>query len=44
VLRATDGRRRGGIDYAEIDQIVEACATELDGLLFAPWLSERVPV
>ena len=45
LLRATDGRRRGGVDYAEIDRIVEACATELDGLLFAPWLSgERVPV
>ena len=45
LLRATDGRRRGGIDYAEIDRIVEACADELDGLLFAPWLSgERVPV
>ena len=45
LLRAVDGRRRGGVDYAEIDRIVEACATELDGLLFAPWLSgERVPV
>ncbi|MGZ6372420.1 MAG: xylulokinase, partial [Candidatus Limnocylindria bacterium] len=45
LLRATDGRRRGGVDYAEIDRIVEACASELDGLLFAPWLSgERVPV
>src|SRR5206468_5194726 len=44
-LRAVDGRRRGGVDYAEIDRIVEDCATELDGLLFAPWLSgERVPV
>jgi xylulokinase len=45
VLRATDGRRRGSVDYEEIDRIVEACAGELDGLLFAPWLSgERVPV
>jgi xylulokinase len=45
LLRATDGRRRGGVDYAEIDRIVEACGGELDGLLFAPWLSgERVPV
>jgi xylulokinase len=45
LLRAMDGRRRGGVDYAEIDRIVEACAPELDGLLFAPWLSgERVPV
>jgi xylulokinase len=45
LLRATDGRRRGGVDYAEIDRIVEACAAEQDGLLFAPWLSgERVPV
>jgi xylulokinase len=45
LLRATDGRRRGPVDYAEIDRIVEACASELDGLLFAPWLSgERVPV
>jgi xylulokinase len=45
LLRATDGRRRGGVDYAEIDRIVEACASEQDGLLFAPWLSgERVPV
>lgn len=45
LLRATDGQRRGGVDYAEIDRIVEACATEVDGLLFAPWLSgERVPV
>jgi xylulokinase len=45
LLRATDGRRRGGVDYAEIDRIVEACAGDLDGLLFAPWLSgERVPV
>jgi xylulokinase len=45
LLRATDGRRRGGVDYAEIDRVVEACASEQDGLLFAPWLSgERVPV
>lgn len=45
LLRATDGRRRGGVDYAEIDRVVEACAAEQDGLLFAPWLSgERVPV
>jgi xylulokinase len=45
LLRATDGRRRGGVDYVEIDRIVEGCAGELDGLLFAPWLSgERVPV
>jgi xylulokinase len=45
LLRATDGQRRGAVDYAEIDCIVEACATEVDGLLFAPWLSgERVPV
>jgi xylulokinase len=45
LLRAIDGRRRGGVDYAEIDRIVAACAPELDGLLFAPWLSgERVPV
>ena len=45
LLRATDGRRRGAVDYAEVDRIVEACASELDGLLFAPWLSgERVPV
>jgi len=45
LLRAIDGRRRGGVDYAEIDRIVEACASEQDGLLFAPWLSgERVPV
>lgn len=45
LLRTTDGRRRGGVDYAEIDRVVEACASEQDGLLFAPWLSgERVPV
>jgi xylulokinase len=45
LLRAIDGQRPGGVDYAEIDRIVDACATELDGLLFAPWLSgERVPV
>ncbi len=45
LLRATDGRRRGGVDYAEIDRVVVACANEQDGLLFAPWLSgERVPV
>ena len=45
LLRAIDGRRRGGVDYAEIDRIVAACASEQDGLLFAPWLSgERVPV
>jgi xylulokinase len=45
LLRVTDGRRRGSVDYEQIDRIVEACAGELDGLLFAPWLSgERVPV
>lgn len=45
LLRAVDGGRRGPVDYAEIDRIVEACAPELDGLLFAPWLSgERVPL
>ena len=33
LLRAIDGRRRAGVDYAEIDRIVAACATEIDGLL-----------
>lgn len=45
LLRAVDGHRRGAVDYVEIDRVVAACADELDGLLFAPWLSgERVPV
>ena len=45
LLRATEGRQAGPVDYAEIDRMVEACSSELDGLLFAPWLSgERVPV
>ena len=45
LLRAIDGGRRGGVDYAEIDRVVAACAEDLDGLLFAPWLSgERVPL
>ena len=45
LLRTIDGRRRAAVDYAEIDRVVAACAPEIDGLIFAPWLSgERVPV
>ena len=36
---------RGSIDHGEVDRLVAQCADEMEGLLFAPWLSgERVPV
>jgi xylulokinase len=45
LLRAIGHGSRGPVDYARIDSMVEACAADQDGLLFAPWLSgERVPV
>jgi sugar (pentulose or hexulose) kinase len=35
----------GPVDYARIEQMVRDSADDMDGLLFAPWLSgERVPV
>lgn len=35
----------GPVDYAQVDQMVRDSAHDMDGLLFAPWLSgERVPV
>ncbi len=40
-----DGSDPGGEALAEVDRGVAACVDEMDGLLFAPWLSgERVPV
>lgn len=37
--------RPGPVDYAHIEQLVRDSADDMDGLLFAPWLSgERVPV
>jgi xylulokinase len=37
--------RDGAPDHATIDHAVEAVAGEMDGLLFAPWLTgERVPI
>jgi xylulokinase len=45
LLRAMGASTRRPVDYAEIDRLVELCADEVDGLLFAPWLSgERVPL
>jgi len=35
----------GPVDYARIEQLVSDSSDDMDGLLFAPWLSgERVPV
>lgn len=35
----------GPVDYGAIEEMVRASADDMDGLLFAPWLSgERVPV
>jgi len=35
----------GAVDYARVEQMVQDSADDMDGLLFAPWLSgERVPV
>ena len=35
----------GPVDYARVEQMVRDSADDMDGLLFAPWLSgERVPV
>ncbi|RDH79755.1 hypothetical protein DVS77_06055 [Mycolicibacterium moriokaense] len=35
----------GPVDYPQVEQMVRDCAHDMDGLLFAPWLSgERVPV
>ncbi len=35
----------GPVDYARVDRMVRDSAADMDGLLFAPWLSgERVPV
>ncbi|MBA2718375.1 MAG: hypothetical protein H0U52_03890 [Chloroflexi bacterium] len=40
-----DGSHPGAAALAAVDSDVAACADEMDGLLFAPWLSgERVPV
>ena len=37
--------RPGPVDYGRIEQLVRDSADDMDGLLFAPWLSgERVPV
>jgi xylulokinase len=37
--------RSGPVDYAQVEQMVRDSACDMDGLLFAPWLSgERVPV
>jgi sugar (pentulose or hexulose) kinase len=45
LLRAMGANGRRPVDYAEIDRLVERCADEVEGLLFAPWLSgERVPL
>jgi xylulokinase len=36
---------REPIDHDDVDRLVARCADEMEGLLFAPWLSgERVPV
>jgi sugar (pentulose or hexulose) kinase len=35
----------GPVDYSQVEQMVRDSADDMDGLLFAPWLSgERVPV
>jgi sugar (pentulose or hexulose) kinase len=35
----------GPVDYARVERLVRESAADMDGLLFAPWLSgERVPV
>ncbi|GFG50431.1 hypothetical protein CQY20_24350 [Mycolicibacterium agri] len=35
----------GSVDYTRVERMVEDSADDMDGLLFAPWLSgERVPV
>jgi len=45
VLRMLGLDDPGPVDYARVEQLVRDSAADMDGLLFAPWLSgERVPV